>query len=69
MVRQGTRSGQEFPERDDVESSLEDAFFPWNLVERIGVYDAGIKAQVEAHLSKFPLLHQPPVEARRDFFF
>ena len=44
-------------------------FFPWNLVERIGVYDAGIKAQVEAHLSKFPLLHQPPVEARRDFFF
>jgi len=44
-------------------------FFPWRLVEGIGVYDATVKPQVESDLSKYPRLHQPPVEVVTSFYF
>lgn len=44
-------------------------FFPWKLVEEIGVYDATVKAQVASDLSNHPQLHQPPVKVMKSFYF
>ncbi len=42
-------------------------FFPWHLVRRIGVIDAGIYRQVLHALSGTP--HRPAVEVRREWYF
>jgi ssDNA thymidine ADP-ribosyltransferase, DarT len=41
--------------------------FPWDLVERIGVKSATMKAQVEAAISG--ARHQPPVDIRLDWYY
>lgn len=42
-------------------------FFPWHLVRRIGVIDAGIYGQVLHALSG--AAHRPAVEVRREWYF
>ncbi|WP_003046165.1 type II toxin-antitoxin system toxin DNA ADP-ribosyl transferase DarT [Thermus aquaticus] len=44
-------------------------FFPWELVEEIGVIDKTIQAQVESILAQFPDLHHPPVRVRRSWYY
>ncbi|WP_173044662.1 DarT ssDNA thymidine ADP-ribosyltransferase family protein [Nitrospira sp. KM1] len=41
--------------------------FPWELVRRIGVYSARIKAESEAALQG--AAHRPPVEILRDWYY
>ena len=41
--------------------------FPWNLVTRIGVLSASVKAQAEASLAGSA--HQPPVEIQRAWYY
>ena len=41
--------------------------FPWELVRRIGVYSAEIKARAEASLTH--ARHQPPVEILHDWYY
>lgn len=41
--------------------------FPWELVRRIGVYSAEIKARAEASLTHAE--HRPPVEILRDWYY
>lgn len=41
----------------------------WSLIERIGVFNAMMKARVEAVLTAFPQRHQPPVEVRRGWYY
>lgn len=42
-------------------------FFPWELVERIGVIDAGMQSQVESIMST--ARHRPVVEVRRAWYY
>lgn len=42
-------------------------FFPWELVECVGVFDAAIRDQVKAVLA--PLQHRPPVQIWRDWYY
>ncbi len=44
-------------------------FFPWELVEEIGVIDETIQAQVESILAQFPHLPHPPVQVRRSWYY
>jgi hypothetical protein len=41
--------------------------FPWELVRRLGVYSAEIKARAEASLEDGS--HKPPVEILRDWYY
>jgi hypothetical protein len=41
--------------------------FPWQLVRRIGVFDALVYGQVVRALSGAP--HRPAVEVRREWYF
>jgi len=44
-------------------------FFPWELVEEIGVIDKTIQAQVKSILAQFPHLPHPPVRVRRSWYY
>ncbi len=41
--------------------------FPWELVEKIGVYDAGIKTRIEEALGSSE--HKPLVTVKRDWYY
>jgi len=41
----------------------------WNLIQSITVIDARRKAQVEGLLGKYPDIHHPPVNIKRDWYF
>lgn len=43
------------------------AFFPWELVARIGVSNASIAARAHAFVTQ--AAHRPPVEVRRDWYY
>jgi len=44
-------------------------FFPWNLIQGIGVYDEITQAKVAACLSSYPAMHQPHVRVKNSFYF
>jgi hypothetical protein len=41
--------------------------FPWELIRRIGVYSAEMKARAEANLAS--ATHRPPVEILRHWYY
>jgi hypothetical protein len=44
-------------------------FFPWKLIEEIGVMDETIQAQVKSILAQFPHLPHPPVRVRQSWYY
>ncbi|AYJ74821.1 MULTISPECIES: type II toxin-antitoxin system toxin DNA ADP-ribosyl transferase DarT [Thermus] len=44
-------------------------FFPWDLVQEIGVIDDKIAQEVRQILQRFPNRRHPPVRVRRDWYY